>query len=169
MEVDADAEEDDRECDDGPGSDNEGLAHHAASLPNPMVGICLGSHVISSKPGFQEVTVDEITTVFHVSLFLPALTSYFHQMNPPPKTFVMPQVTDRFDAYKRVSIVLPNMSTVGHSNQLDRIRATPVAHTSPHHQPTCAHFDTVLVQTHDEHNEHTEGTALEGVLYPKLL
>jgi hypothetical protein len=141
-------------------------SHTTSLLPVRAVGKSLGSgsHIISSKPGFPNVSVDKIITDFHAPLFLPALVSYFRRTNPPPKTFTSPNATDHFDVYKRISVPLPNIAAAGPSNCLDRIRATPVTHTRLHRQPTSAHFDIVLVRTHDEPNEYTKGTTLEGAL-----
>jgi hypothetical protein len=152
----------------GDDSDNEDDASSHAwdmyyTTPVRPVGKSLGSHTISSEPGFPGLSVDAIITEFRAPSFLPALLSYLRRTNPPPQTFMQPSLTDCFDAYRRVSVILPRISAAGQLAQLDRIRATPSARGQQRRQPTPSHFDTVLVRTQDEPNEYTKGTALEGM------
>jgi hypothetical protein len=53
---------------------------------------------------------------------------------------------DQFDVYKIIKVVIPDLSTAGQFNKVDRIRATPLVEgTRVGKKDVQSHSDTVLV------------------------
>jgi hypothetical protein len=124
------------------------------------------THIIAVKPGFPGRDIATITREFKADNFLPLLTTLVRRFYPPsaaPGPTILPNLADRFDLFKVLSIKLPNSAHTGRLNHFDRIRATPAVKGRAGRQGTDSHFDTVLVRIDDEGNNHaTQGTYLEG-------
>ena len=119
------------------------------------------THHLSIKPGFPLVNLKDVTNQFHTTDFLPALTTFIRCYFPPPLQPILPNPTDLFNIFKRLSIHLHNIPATGRINTLQHIHAVPLI-PGPQKDLT-ASFDIVLVRTKGEaRNEVTKGTYLEG-------
>ena len=77
---------------------------------------------------------------------------------------------DRFDVYKRITILQPSNPTAGFPKSVDRVRATPSVPAQGRSKAVPAHFNTALVRSADViENPHTRGTFLEGTSLIKSL
>ena len=133
--------------------DNDELSLSNADLPV--------THHLSIKPGFPLVNLEDITNRFHATDFLPALTTFIRRHFPPPQQPILPNPTDLFDVFKRLSIHLHDIPATGRINTLQRIRAVPLIPGL--RKDSTASFDIVLVRTEGEaRNEVTKGTYLAG-------
>ena len=126
------------------------------------------SFVLAAEPGpFPFTHVDRITTDFRCTHFLEALSSYIREHPASHSTSIIvpePTTSDRFNAYKRLSIPVISIPEAYNASArtFDRIRATPSMPGKPGRTLVPAHFDTVLVRVENEVNDHTQGTYLEG-------
>ncbi|KAF8067066.1 Zn-finger domain-containing protein [Lyophyllum atratum] len=133
---------------------------------NPPVPKATASstHTVSLNPGFPQLDLTTISSRFKAPNFLPLLTSFIRKFYPPPKNPMLPNHTDRFDLFKKLSIHLPDLPAIGRFKSCDRIRCTPLVPATLGRPAVGAHFDTVLVRRDDElDNEVTRGTALQGL------
>jgi hypothetical protein len=147
--------------DEGSEHDNNDVNGNNEALPTTSASPT--KHCISVKPGFPHTDVPTITTAFKAPKFIPALTNFICRAIPPPKTPLLPEVIDRFDLYKVLSIHTSDLPAVDCRNNVQRIRATPVIPGPGGRKDTPAHFDTVLVWTErDKEKMVTKGTCLEG-------
>ncbi|KAF8970183.1 hypothetical protein BDZ97DRAFT_1652882, partial [Flammula alnicola] len=124
---------------------------------------------ISVKPAFPRTTINALNTQFKAASFIPTLTTYIRRRIPPPALPLLPNSADRFDVYKRISIVRPSNPATGFPKSVDRLRATPHVPAKGRSKAVPAHFDTVLVRVGDANeNQHTKGTYLEGLRVAQL-
>ncbi|EDR12094.1 uncharacterized protein LACBIDRAFT_323116 [Laccaria bicolor S238N-H82] len=120
------------------------------------------THHLPVKPSFWLVNINTIVTEFHATNLLSLLTTFIQHYFLPPQQPLLPNHTDLFDAYKHLSICLPDLPSTGHINFLQHIRAVPIIPGSQQDSP--ATFDIVLVRTEGkERNQATKGTYLEGL------
>ena len=124
------------------------------------------THSVAIKPSFPHTDFNTLTTRFKASNFIPALSTYIRRLIPPPALPVLPNLVDRFDVYKRITILRPSNLAAGFPKSMDRLRATPSVPAKGRFKEVPAHFDTVLVRVADvNENQHTRGTCLEGMLF----
>jgi hypothetical protein len=137
-----------------------------ASSPNSQKE---STHFVSVKPAFPHRTVTTITSEHNLENLIPALSTFIRRTYPPPLSPKLPNTTDVFDLYKRLSIRLPSIDATGRTGYIDRIRATPAIPARGLVKEVPSHFDVVLVRTGDRNNPSTKGTYLEGACAaPKL-
>ena len=122
---------------------------------------------LAIKPAYPHTDLNILTTQFKAPKFLSALSTYIRRLIPPPALPVLPNLVDRFDVYKRITILRPSNPAAGFPKSVDRLRATPSVPANGRSKAVPAHFDTVLVRVADlnlnvNENEHTKGTYLEG-------
>ena len=131
----------------------------------------ISTHSVAIKPAFPHMDLNTLATDFRATNFIPALSTFIRPLIPPPLLSVLPNNVDRFDVYKRITILRPSNPAARFPKSVDRLRATPSvpAHGRsddhhPRHWAVPAHFDTVLVHVADANkNQHTKGTWLEGM------
>ncbi|KIK05378.1 hypothetical protein K443DRAFT_91469 [Laccaria amethystina LaAM-08-1] len=134
--------------------DNDNLPLSNTNLP--------ATHHLPIKPGFPLVNLEDIINQFHVTDFLPALTTFIRNYFPPPQQPILPNPMDLFDIFKWLSIYLHNLLATGCINILQCICAVPLI-PGPQ-KDSAVSFDIVLVRAEGEaRNEVTKGTYLEGV------
>jgi len=122
------------------------------------------THSVAIKPAFPHTNFNTLTTQFKATNFIPALSTYIRRIIPPPALPILPNLVDRFDIYKRVTILQPSNPEAGFPKSADRVRATPLVPAKGVSKAVPAHFDTVLVRAADvNENQHTKGTCLEGM------
>ena len=122
------------------------------------------THSVAIKPAFPHTDFNTITTRFKAPNFIPALSTFIRRLIPPPALPVLPNHVDRFDIYKRITILRPSNPSAGFLKSVDRVRATPSVPATGRLKAVPAHFDIVLVREADANeNQHTRGTYLEGV------
>jgi hypothetical protein len=121
-----------------------------AAPPNPSPPV---TYHITKAPSVRNVTVQQITT--HAENFLADLRKYLLSITPRPS--IAPSPLDRFDIYKQISIPIGPLPGVAHG-ATDRIRAIP-----SNNQPASASRSDVALLKYDANNEHTKGSALEGL------
>ena len=132
----------------------------------------LTSHSVAIKPGYPHMDVTTLTTQFKAIHFISALSTYIRRLIPPPALPVLPNLVDRFDVYKRITILRPSNPAAGFPKSVERLRATHSVPAKGRSKAVPAHFDMVLVRLADldvNGNQHTKGTCLEGKycsLYP---
>ncbi|KAG2158515.1 Zn-finger domain-containing protein [Suillus bovinus] len=122
------------------------------------------THILLACPSFRALTVAAITHTFGALNFLLALTQ--HLRNAAPNGPVVSE-WDHFDGYRRLSIPYAKLPVVHMGKDLDWIRATPQTAPAGRSFSTVEKFDTVLVHVGRD-NEHTRGTALEGLQIVQL-
>jgi len=121
------------------------------------------THSVAVKPAFPHTDVNTLAISFKATNFLPTLSTYIRRLIPPPALPLLPNLVDRFDVYKRITIIQPSMPAAGFRECVDRLRATPLVPAKGRSKAIPAHFDTVLVRVADANeNQHTKGTCLEG-------
>lgn len=120
------------------------------------------THFVSVKPAAPHRNITTIIFEHKVENLIPALSTFIRRAYPPPLTPKLPDTTDVFDVYKRLSIQLPSIDATGRTGYIDRIRATPAIPAQGLTKEVPSHFDVVLVQTEDRNNPSTKGTYLEG-------
>ena len=121
------------------------------------------THSVAIKPAFPHTDFNTLTTKFKANNFIPALSTYIHRLIPPPALPILPNLVDRFDIYKRITILQPSNRAAGFLTSVDRVRATPSVPAKGGSKAVPAHFDIVLVRAADVNgNQHTKGTFLEG-------
>jgi hypothetical protein len=74
---------------------------------------------------------------------------------------LVPQAFDKFDLFRRLTIVLPKIPQASLTNLKNTVRASPPLKASGRRPAEPAHLDFALVRT-GESNEKTKGTSLEG-------
>ncbi|KAK0435049.1 Zn-finger domain-containing protein [Armillaria borealis] len=118
---------------------------------------------VAAVPAFPRLTIDDIGLCFLAPQFLYSLQCYIIRHYPPPAKPILPNITDRFNVYKILTIPLPNLSTVRRYHQVNHIRGTPAVPPGPgRKEESPSHFDTVLVRCETEiDNRYTKGTSLE--------
>jgi hypothetical protein len=122
------------------------------------------THSVAIKPAFPHTNFNTLTTQFKATNFIPALSTYIRRIIPPPALPILPNLVDRFDIYKRVTLLQPSNPEAGFPKSADRVRATPSVPAKGVSKAVPAHFDTVLVRAADVNaNQHTKGTCLEGM------
>ena len=124
------------------------------------------THSISIKPAFPHTDLNTVVTQFKATYFISALSTYIHRLIPPPALPVLPNLVDRFDIYKRITVLRPSNAAAGFPKSVDRLRATHSVPAKGRFKVVPAHFDTVLVRLADDddnENRHTKGTQLEGM------
>jgi len=127
------------------------------------------THSVAIKPAFPHTDFNTLTTHFKATNFIPALSTYIRRLIPPPALPVLPNLVDRFDVYKRITILQPSNPAAGFPNSVDRLRATPSVPEKGTSKAVPAHFDIVLVRVADvNENQHTKGTCLEGLRVAQL-
>jgi len=140
---------------------NEPLA--ATSTTTTTAGLP-STHHLPIQPGFPLTDIVTLTTRFFAVNFVSALTKIIRRAYPAPAQPLLPNVTDKFDVYKRLSIHLPNLAAVGRFKETQRVRATPLI--PGRKKDTPANFDTVLIRSENElGNQVTRGTCLKGASY----
>ena len=123
------------------------------------------THSIAIKPAFPHTDFNTLTTQFKANNFIQALSTYIRRLIPPPALPVLPNLVDRFDLYKRITIIQPSNAAAGFPISVERVRATPSVPAKGGSKAVPAHFDIVLVRAADvNENQHTKGTYLEGAL-----
>jgi hypothetical protein len=124
------------------------------------------THSVAIKPAFPHTDFNTLTTQFKATNFIPALSTYIRRLIPPPALPVLPNLVDRFDVYKRITILRPSNPAAGFPKSVYRVRATPSVPAKRGSKPVPAHFDTVLVLAPDvNENQHIKGTCLEGTWF----
>jgi hypothetical protein len=126
------------------------------------------THSVAIKPAFPHTDVNTLTTHFKATNFIPALTTYIRRLIPPPALPVFPNFVDRFDVYKRFTILQPSNPAAGFPKSVYRVRATPSVPAKRGSKAVPAHFDTMLVLAADVNenlSQHTKGTCLEGTYF----
>jgi len=119
------------------------------------------THHLPVQPGFPLTDIATLTTRFFAIDFVSALTKVIRRSYPTPAQPLVPNVTNKFDLFKRLSIRLPNLAAVGCFKATQRIRATPLI--PGRKKDTPANFDTVLIRSESElGNQVTRGTCLKG-------
>jgi hypothetical protein len=122
------------------------------------------THSVAVNPAFPHTDVNTLTTHFKATNFIQALSTYIRRQFPPPALPVLPNHVDRFDVYKRITILQPSNPAAGFPKSINRLRATPSVPENGRFKAVPAHFDVVLA--HGEgvsENQHTKGTSLEGM------
>jgi len=115
------------------------------------------------KPAFPHIDVNALAARFQATIFIPTLSTYIRRLIPPPALPILPNLVDRFNVYKQITILQPSNPAAGFPKPVDRLRATPSVPAKGRSKSVPAHFDTVLVQVADgDENQHTERTCLEG-------
>ena len=128
------------------------------------------THSVAIRPAFPHTDVNTLTAQFTATNFIQSLSTYIRFHVPPPALPVLPNLVDRFDLYKRITILRPSNPAAGFPKSVDRVRATPSVPAKRGSKAVSAHFDTVLVCAAEVgENQHTKGTYLEGVLLFGLL
>ena len=128
------------------------------------------THSVAINPAFPHKDFNTLTTQFKATNFIPALSTYIRRLIPPPALPILPNLVDRFDVYKRITILRPSNPAAGFLTSVDRVRATPSVPAKGGSKAVPAHFDTVLVRAADiNENQHTKGTFLEGNLLIRSL
>ena len=123
----------------------------------------LSTHSVAIKPAYPHTDIITLTTHFKATKFIPALSTFIRRLIPPPAFPVLPNNVDRFDAYKRITILQPSNPSAIFPTSVDRLRATPLVPAKGRCKAVPAHFDVALVQEADANeNQHTRGTYLEG-------
>ena len=131
----------------------------------PAIGN-LSSHSVALKPAFPHTDFTTLTTHFKAKNFIQALSTFIRRQIPPPALPVLPNNVDRFDVYKRITILHPSNPAAKFPKSVDRLRATPSIPANGRSKAVPAHFDIVLVNVADaEENHHTRGTCLEGSVF----
>ncbi len=141
-----------------------GLSHDSHGDQRDQRGHRKSKFGVAAVPAFPRLAIDDIGLRFLAPQFLYSLQRYITRHYPPPAKPILPNLTDRFDLYKILTIPLPNLPTVGRYHQVNRIRGTPAVSPGPgRKEESPAHFDTVLVRCEEEiNNAYTKGTSLEG-------
>ncbi|KAF8890889.1 hypothetical protein BD779DRAFT_1671025 [Infundibulicybe gibba] len=75
--------------------------------------------------------------------FLPALTNFLQQHYPTCP--VIPNIFDRFDLYKIITITLPPNPYISQQTRTNRIRAIPSIPPCGRNPGSAANFDTALI------------------------
>ena len=124
-------------------------------------------HSLAIKPAFPHTDLNTLITQFKAFNFTSALSTYIRRLIPPPALPVLPNLVDRFDVYKRITVFRPSNTAAGFSMSVDRLRATHSVPAKGRFKAVPAHFDTVLVHVANSdsdvnENQHTKGTCLEG-------
>ena len=141
-------------------TDSDVINEPASSATTTMAGLP-PTHHLPVQPGFPLADVVTLTTRFFAIDFISALTKVIRCAYPAPAQPLLPNVTDKFDVFKRLSIRLPNLAAVGRFKAIQRIRATPLI--PGRKKDTPADFDTVLIRSESElGNQVTRGTCLKG-------
>ena len=108
---------------------------------------------------------DTLTTQFKANNFIQALSTYIRRLIPPPALPVLPNLVDRFDLYKRITIIRPSKAAARFPISVEQVHATPSVPAKGGSKAVPEHFDIVLVRAADvNENQHTKGTYLEGAL-----
>jgi hypothetical protein len=102
-------------------------------------------HFLALKPPFPHTDLNTLITQFKAINFTSALSTYIRRLIPPPTLPVLPNLVDRFDIYKRITVFQPSNSAAGFPKSVDRLRATPSVPAKGRFKAVPAHFDTVLV------------------------
>ena len=127
-------------------------------------GNLVSTHSVAIKPAFPDTDFNTLTTHFKATNFIPALSTFIRRLIPPPALPVLPNYVDRFDVYKRITIIRPSNPAAGFPKSVDRLCATPLVPANGRSKAVPAHFDIVLVRVADANeNQHTKGTCLEGM------
>jgi hypothetical protein len=93
------------------------------------------------------------------------MEGYIRRLIPPPALPVLPNLVDRFDVYKRITVLRPSNAAARFPKSVDRLCATHSVPAKGHFKAVPAHFDTVLIRVADSdvnENQHNKGTCLEG-------
>ena len=126
-------------------------------------GPTIPTHSVAIKPAFPHTDFNTLTTQFKATHFIPALSKYIRRIIPPPAIPILPNLVDRFDVYRRITILQPSNPAAGFPTSVDRVRATPSVPAKGRCKAVPAHFDTVLVRMADNNeNMHFKETFLEG-------
>ena len=137
---------------------NEPLA--ATSTTTTTAGLP-STHHLPIQPGFPLTDIVTLTTHFFAVNFVSALTKIIRHAYPAPAQPLLPNISDKFDVYKCLSICLPNLAAVGRFKETQRVCATPLI--PGRKKDTPANFDTVLIRSGNElGNQVTRGTCLKG-------
>ena len=124
----------------------------------------ISTHSVAIKPAFPHMDLNTLATDFKATNFIPALSTFICRLVSSPLLSVLPNNIDRFDVYKRITILQPSNPAAGFPKSVDRLRATPSVPAHGRSKAVPAHFDTVLVHVADaSENQHTKGTWLEGM------
>jgi hypothetical protein len=127
-----------------------------AAPPNSSLPV---TYCIAKTPSVRNVTVHKITTQYQAQSFLADLSKYL--LSITPRSSIMPSPLDRFDVYKQISIPIGPIPAVAQGT-VDRIRAVAAPTPSNIQPASISRFDVALLK-YDADNEHTKGTALEGL------
>ena len=131
-------------------------------IEEPAVGN-ISTHSVAIKPAFPHTALTTLTTDFKATNFIPALSTFIRRLIPPPALPALPNNVDRFDVYKRITILRPSNPSARFPKSVDRLRATPLVPANGRYKAVPAHFDMVLVHEPDANeNQHTRGTYLQG-------
>ena len=153
--------------DDEPHDEPHDFEDNEMELEEPTLGN-LSTHSVAIKPAFPHTDFNTLTTLFKATNFIPALSTFIRRLIPPPALPVLPNHADRFDFYKRITILRPSNQAAGIPKSVDRLCATPLVPANGRSKAVPAHIDIVLVHVADG-NQHTKGTCLEGTFINLLL
>jgi Plavaka transposase len=145
-----------------PDDESHDYEDNEIELEEPVIGN-LTTHSVAIKPAFPHTDINTLTTHFKATNFIPALSTFIRRLIPPPALPLLPNNVDRFDVYKRISILHPSNPSARFPKSVDRLRATPLVPANGRYKAVPAHFDIVLVHEVDANeNQHTRGTCLQG-------
>ena len=77
------------------------------------------SHSVAIKPAFPHTDLNTLISHFKAINFISALSTYIRRLIPPPALPVLPNLVDRFDLYKRVTVLQPSNAAAGFSKSVD--------------------------------------------------
>ena len=138
--------------------------------PAPTYPLPHSTHSVAIKPAFPHTDFNTLTTQFKANNFIQALSTYICRLIPPSALPVLPNLMDRFNLYKCITILQPSNADAGFPMSVECVHATPSVPAKGGSKAVPAHFDIVLVCAADANeNQHTKGTYLEGVLLIDLL
>ena len=127
---------------------------HTNPSPNP-------THSVAVKPAFPHTDINTITMQFRATNFIAALSTYICCLFPPPQLPILPNLVDRFDVYKCITIFHPSDPAASFPKSVDRLCAMPPVPAKGRSKvvPTC--FDIVLV-----HASAADVNNNETVIFP---
>ncbi|KAF8885298.1 hypothetical protein BD779DRAFT_1611957 [Infundibulicybe gibba] len=106
-------------------------------------GANLVSYHIAKTPPLQGVTVQHLIENFGATNFIPALTSFLQQQQPPHP--LLPNMSDCFNLYKQIIITLTPNAFLSSQKMTNRIRTSPAVPPHGHKKGLPGIFDTALI------------------------
>ena len=152
---DSDSNHDDSDSDHGEPIASATTVNDATPLPS------VAQYTVAKKAPFHQLTVEKIISQFGAIDFIEALHAFLRRHIPACK--ISPNIFDRFDVYKQITIPLPFNRYLSNHSRVDRIRSTPAVAKSGRKAGTAARFDTALLVENWE--DYRKFGGLKGVLY----